>query len=254
MEKQAAFHCVLTVAEGKRLIARAVAALPCVRRALAEGTVVVTKGTTNAYVAEELLGTKIPKGAYVLGRTVPAGSEHKTVFEGKMSEVVFVRGKHVEMPLAEAVENLKRGDVVIKGANALNYAQKTAGLLVGHPSGGTIAAVLGTVYGRGVHLVIPVGLEKQVSEDISDRAGWMMRRPEYIRENMPSLWPIQGEIITELEALSGLTGVEAFQLAAGGICGAEGGIWLGGCGTEEAVANARQLVEDIQGEPLFGCE
>ena len=41
---------VLTVAESKRLIAKGVAALPQVQRAMKEGIVAVAPGTTNGYV------------------------------------------------------------------------------------------------------------------------------------------------------------------------------------------------------------
>ena len=51
----------LTPAESKRLIAMGVAALPEVKRALREGIVIVAVGTTNARVAEELLGRKIDR-------------------------------------------------------------------------------------------------------------------------------------------------------------------------------------------------
>ena len=49
---------VLTVAESKRLIAKGVAGHPDVLTALSRGIVVVCKGTTNAYVVEELLGDR----------------------------------------------------------------------------------------------------------------------------------------------------------------------------------------------------
>ena len=47
---------VVTPAAGKRLIAKGISEHPEVLRALKEGTVVVLAGTTNGYVAEELLG------------------------------------------------------------------------------------------------------------------------------------------------------------------------------------------------------
>ena len=49
---------ILTVAESKRLIGKAVAQMPIVKNALANGMVIVIKGTTDAYVAEELTGKK----------------------------------------------------------------------------------------------------------------------------------------------------------------------------------------------------
>lgn len=52
---QATEMVFLTPAAGKRLIAKAVCALSEVRRALTQQTVVILAGTTNCYVAEEIL-------------------------------------------------------------------------------------------------------------------------------------------------------------------------------------------------------
>ena len=64
-------HSILTVAESKRLIAKAVKEMPIVKNALANGMVIIIKGTTNAYVAEEITGKKIEKAAFVRGRIQP---------------------------------------------------------------------------------------------------------------------------------------------------------------------------------------
>ena len=45
----------LTPAAGKRLIAKALAEHPTVKRALRDGCLVIVAGTTNGYVAEEIL-------------------------------------------------------------------------------------------------------------------------------------------------------------------------------------------------------
>lgn len=252
MAELGTYSFVLTVAEGKRLIAKAVAALPVVQKAMKEGIVAVCKGSTNAYVAEELLGESLPKGSYVLGRGVPATRDTADVFTGNIPEVIFVKGERSALTLADAVAKMQRGDVVIKGANALNYESGIAGLLVGHPSGGTIGVVIGSCFGKGLHLVIPVGLEKEIAEDIQGLADLISAEPEISRTGMPSLWPITGEIVTELEALELLAGVEAHQIGAGGLCGAEGGSWFGVWGTEEELAVVRELVATLQGEPGFG--
>ena len=47
----------LTPAAGKRLIAKAVVAHPVVQTALKSGTVAIIAGTTNGYVAEEILAS-----------------------------------------------------------------------------------------------------------------------------------------------------------------------------------------------------
>lgn len=245
------FCFVLTVAQGKRLIARAVAALPVVQQARNQGLIAVCKGTTNAYVAEELLGQPIAKGAYVLGRILPAGADTGEVFRGELPEVILKDGQPVQMTLHEAVSQMQRGDVVIKGANALNHESGLAGLLVGHPEGGTIGAVIGVVYGKGLHLVLPVGLEKEIAGDILEISALINEDPTVTRPGSPALWPLQGEIVTELEALELLTGCEAYQVGAGGVCGAEGAVWLGVWGSEAQVQVARDLVTDLQGEPAF---
>ncbi len=81
---------VLTVAESKRLIAKGVVALPSVQRALKDGMIAVAKGTTNAYIVEELLGKPIDKPAYTIGVTLPQKMMHTTGFrEQKLPNVVL---------------------------------------------------------------------------------------------------------------------------------------------------------------------
>lgn len=58
---------VLTVSESKRLIAKGVAALPEVKRAMEEGMVVVATGTTNAYVLRNSGGGVSIRGVTVAG-------------------------------------------------------------------------------------------------------------------------------------------------------------------------------------------
>lgn len=58
---------VLPPGAARRLIARGVARLPEVERAREGGLIVVTLGTTNAYVAEELLGKPIERERFCAG-------------------------------------------------------------------------------------------------------------------------------------------------------------------------------------------
>ena len=62
---------VLTVSESKRLIAKGVAGHPDVLAALKDGMVVIAKGTTNAYVVEEITGAEIKRTDYVTGAVLP---------------------------------------------------------------------------------------------------------------------------------------------------------------------------------------
>ena len=46
---------VLTSSESKRLIGKAVASMEVVKETLKSGLIIIIKGTTNSYVAEEIL-------------------------------------------------------------------------------------------------------------------------------------------------------------------------------------------------------
>ncbi|MHB0859564.1 MAG: hypothetical protein ACYC5M_18605 [Anaerolineae bacterium] len=239
---------VLTVSEGKRLIAKGVAALGVVQEKMQQGVIVVTSGTTNGYVYEELLGCQVDKRAYLAGRTTPAKGPASWEVAA-LPDLVLVDGKpDPSLDRFTALEKMKQGDVYIKGANALNYAVGLAGITIGHPTGGTIGGSLGSIIGKKLHLLIPVGLEKEVPFDLQT-AGDLLAEPDERIGHVHSLFPVSGHIFTELEALATLYGVEAYPVAAGGIAGAEGGLRL--LLTGEA-ADVRQAVADvatIQGEP-----
>lgn len=242
----------LTVAESKRLIARGIAADPRVQAAMDEGMVAVCKGTTNAYVVEELLGRDIEKGKYVLGHVVPqSNKEAEKAFSGSIPEVVFRRGEPVEgLSLADAVKEMTVGDVVLKGANLLDYQNSQAGVLIGHPEGGTMGTIMGAVYGKGLFLIIPVGLEKQVASPLSLLTA-AAQPVTCAMSDLPRVWMLDGTVFTEIEALRCLTGVEALQISAGGVCGAEGAVQLAIVGPMDDVDDAKALVEQVQGEPSF---
>lgn len=242
---------VLTVAQGKRLIARAMPHVDIVRRALLRGTVVVCKGSTTAYIAEELLGRPIRKGGFILGRVLPQSFQAPDgLWGGAMPEAVFRHGKHLEgVGLADVLDELSQGDVVMKGANALDYRAGLVGHLIGHPTGGTLGTILGSIHGKGAHLVVPVGLEKLVAGDLTTAA----RRLEetHADTSMPRLWITGGHIVTEIEALRALAQVEAVHVGAGGLCGAEGAVWLRVFGDNDQLERALAVVKDLRDEPSY---
>ena len=244
-------QAVLTVAESKRLIARAVVQMPIVKRALTSGLVIVSRGTTDTYVAEEILGKPVARFAYVTGRTLPEKGGKPVPKTESLPDIVLRNGKLVEgMDLKAAVQQLKAGDVVVKGGNALNYEKKIAGVCIGSQDGGTSGIVLPWVVGRKAHLVIPIGLEKNIAGDVVE-VQRQMRSPIESLNVIPSMFLLTGEIVTEIEALDILAGVPAFQATAGGVGGAEGSVRLIMRGPREAVKKALALVQSIQGEPPF---
>jgi len=235
---------------GKRLIARAVAQMPEVRDALTEGTVVIGRGITNTYVAEEILETEIGKGEYVAGRTLPPGIPWDKLGGNSFADIVIKDGELVAgVTTIEAAKSMKKGDVYLKGGNALNYARQQVGVLVGHPEGGTIGGVYGTLISRKVHLIIPIGLEKLVSDDIEALSRLSRDVDTHPQHPVLSLFPITGTIVTEIEALRILCDVHAHLLSAGGVAGAEGAIWLLLEGEKEELDNAIALCDALKDEP-----
>ena len=241
----------LTVSESKRLIAEAVAKMPIVKKALKSGIVIITRGTTNTYVAEEILDRSIERGAFVTGKIYPRKGGKKLNPSTKLSEIILVNGEIVKkLSYSEAVKKLKAGDVVIKGANALDYKNKTAGVYVGSSTGGTTGKFLPYVVASKAYLIIPIGLEKLIAGDVIELSK-KMRSPMKSINKVPSMFLLTGEVVTEIEALKILTGVSAFQAGAGGIGGAEGGVKLILRGSKDQLDKALNIVEGIYGEPPF---
>ena len=243
---------VLTVSESKRLVAKGIAEYQPVIEALNSGWVSVAKGSTNAYVVEELTGKKMDKKQYMTGSTVPAGRKGQLGFSADLPDLVLHKGQPVEgVSSTEALKEMGPGDVFLKGANALNYEEGLAGLLIGHPTGGTIGAAIGTLTARRVRLIIPIGLEKQVPYNLID-ASYLLGPSEDERpKNFPALWPLYGDVFTEVEAFRELFDVEAYPVAAGGLAGCEGALRFCLHGDKRAVSDALKAIEEVQGEPPF---
>jgi hypothetical protein len=240
---------VLTVAESKRLIAKGVAALPEVMQAMEERTVVVATGTTNAYVLEELWGKKIDKRAYRSGITTPVEPEKDSKPQPeKIADKVFIKGKVAdEYDRITIGPHLNKGDIYIKGANVVNFEDDVAGILIGGKDGATIGNTIGHIIGKQVNLIIPIGLEKLTYEDINE-LHLLASEEDY---EGPRMWPVVGTIITEIEAIGILTGVDAYLYSAGGIAGAEGAVRLLIEGTEEEIKDTLELIASIKGEPRY---
>jgi len=241
---------VLTVSESKRLIAKGVARTPIVTEAVKDGMIIIAKGSTNTYVAEELTGRDIAAGSYLLGRRYPVKGGDRPKPAESMKEIVLVKGKESKMSIEEAVRLLKPGDVVIKGANALNYNDNLAAVIVGSSDAGTTGKIMPYVTGCKAHLLIPVGLEKQTCGRVAETAT-MMREPVTSLNHIPSMFLLNGVIFTEIEAIKTFGDVSVFQAAAGGIGGAEGAVWLVVRGAKCEVRKVLDAVEKIQGEPPF---
>ena len=248
----------ITPAAGKRLIGKAMSMHPIIKNVLVNGTLVITAGTTNGYIAEEILKSigvaeRFSKRRFFRGITLPHSKP--TTKTGRLpdesefkGDVVIVRGKLQEnLTIFDMVNKLKEGDVILKGANALDLAQKKAAILIGDPKAGTIGVALQAVAGRRVRLILPVGLEKRITGDL-DGLALKLNAPG---SQGPRFLPVPGQVFTEIDAISLLAGAEAELVAGGGVCGAEGGIWLAVYGEPEQVEAAEIIMKSIRAEPSF---
>jgi hypothetical protein len=98
-----------------------------------------------------------------------------------------------------------------------------------------------------VRLILPVGLEKRISGDLDDLAGKL----NVPGTRGPRLLPVPGHVFTEIDAIALLTGAVAELAAGGGVCGAEGSVWLAVSGEPEQEEAAENLLRSLSHEPPF---
>lgn len=249
---------MLTPAAGKRLIGKGMVAHPAIRLALKKGTIVIVAGSTNGYVAEEILSyagqlSNFSRRRFFRGISLPP--DYKVTDQGRLPDESGFKGDVVlkdgallqNKAIEEVADGLGESDIIIKGGNALDMVNRRVAVLVGNPTGGTVLVSLKAMIGRRVRLIMPIGLEKRVSADL-DKLARDVNAPG---SKGLRLMPAAGEAFTELDAISLLTGATAELVAAGGVSGAEGSIWLGISGTPDSQMKADKLLKSIAAEPMF---
>lgn len=241
----------LTVAEGKRLIAKGIANHPQVKAKLEKGMVIITSGSTNTYIAEELAGLDAPHGSFMTGNITPQGTPGVNEGLDRVPNIILIDGKKVDMDFEEALKQTAEGDVIFKGGNMLNYEKGQVAVCIGAPDGGTTKRVRGVTGEGKAKLIVPIGLEKQVYGDLNEYEKVAAVKNEQLAYT-PKVWVHQNaEIFTEIEAIKIFAQVNMVPFAAGGLAGREGGISLLVYGKKEEVQKMLDLVASIQGEPVF---
>lgn len=240
----------LTPAAGKQLIALALAQNEALLNAAKEHTVVIVAGTTNSYAAKavlEALGENGFSGQHffrgiVSGQPVPAGLPEMD------GDVVIEKGKWIHgKTIQEVAPTLKAGDMILKGANAVDLKTGEAAVLIGHPSGGTLAGIFEASIGRRVQVLVPVGVEKRVDGPIP-RLCSLCNCPDATGVRLA---PAPGTAYTEVDAIRELTGAQAALIAAGGVCGYEGIAWFQCSGTEEQLEKVKLLWQRVKDTPPY---
>jgi hypothetical protein len=240
---------VFTPAESKRFIAKAVARLPEVERAQADGEIAICHGGTNVYVAEEIFGECTSRDKYLSGLVV---NRILCVTQAEEKPPLLVWRKGVlNAPGATMVETLKdfgAGSVFIKGANAVD-AEGNVGVFVANPAGGTIGWSYGILSARGCHLIVPVGLEKLVPSVREAARSCGQDTLYYCQGIRVGMIPIiNATVVTEIDAFRILFDLRAVHVGGGGMAESQGSVVLVAEGEREKLDRAIALIESIKGE------
>lgn len=248
----------LTPAESKRLIAKGIAAMPEIQKALESGIIVVARGTTNTYVAEELMQTNVENKAVYERKVINKAEYSRGIIthgellvnkrRGTGNDFVLKNGKVWDVRPQEIISQFARNDVFLKGANAVDIRGE-AGVLCAGVDAGTIGYAMMPLIARDANLIVPVGLEKLVPsvEDAMKITG--VYNYKYSTGNPVALVSmVKAKVVTEIQALAILFGVSATMVGAGGIGGSEGSIALVIEGNESGIDKAFGLIESIKGE------
>jgi len=249
---------LITPAAGKRIIAQSMLYIPEIIEALRSKTIVIVAGTTNGYIAEEMLRHVNQSEGFSMqhffrGITLP--SWYKRTESGRLPDESAFRGDVIikggvyekNKTVFDVMNDLQKGDIVIKGANAVNIELQQAAVLIGHPQAGTTGAIMQVVIGKRVQLYIPVGLEKRLHDNINELSQMINAT---ITEGV-RYFPITGNIITELDAIQLVTGAQAKLFAAGGVGGAEGSYWILVSGSKEQIQKMDEWYTAVKNEPNF---
>lgn len=241
----------LTPAESRRLIAKSVVQMPAFKKAWESAYVLLAGGTTNAFIAQELLGREGIEPAQCTVGLSTDGLLCVTHPDSRKSfPNVFFKGEAVEKTLAEALGDFHAETVVVKGANAVDM-QGNVGVVTAGFDGGTIPRVIGPVTSNGLKYITPVGLEKLVpSVPESCRAVGARNIDIPMGADFGMYCLSNTIVVTELEAIKMLFGLSGVLVCCGGVGGNEGAVTLAVDGDEAKVeALIEYLENEIKGEP-----
>jgi len=245
----------LVPSESRRLIAKAVVKMKEVQVAREKAYIILNGGTTNGYIAQELLADNSLEPQRFTAGTNTHRLLCVTDPDKRLSiPIVFHKGERSSKTPLEALQDFHIETIIIKGANAID-PEGNVGIITSGFDGGTFAVTYGTVVSQGLKYIFPVGLEKMVAS-VKEAAAWTGAKTlDYTMGadfGMYCVPPYRGKVVTEIEALRILTGVEARHIASGGVGDSAGAIVLIIQGEDKNVKKAISLIESIKGEPVLG--
>ncbi|MBG0763957.1 MAG: AroM family protein [Tissierellales bacterium] len=245
MEK---IQITFTVEESKKLISLGTIEHELVKKALSSHKVLLKGGTTVSRIAEELIGIPLRISGRIAERGTVAAIEdndepHSVLIEGK-------NYTNIDLCFLDSVKSLNSEDVIISSANLFD-SYGNAAIMAGSEGGGSVGLSLGAWYTEGAKIIIPIGIEKLVPGNINEIIKNTSRKGKSFSYGMAvGLFPLQGELITEIEALNILTGVKSFPVGAGGLGIAQGSVTLEIHGTSEQIKKTVEIVKRIKSQNL----
>jgi hypothetical protein len=255
--------------ESKKLIAKALANMDEMKIALKEGIVVMHPSSSTLFLAEEILG-KIPETeVWMCGAITPRAACGDDAVKVWMTTHPEARGKGgpESFPFSWVIEKgiLSQGetladlfarmgpkDIYVKGVNAIDPQGKVGVLIGNEVEGGTIGKVIAAQKQKKFTIIYPVGLEKLIPVSMQEAVAAARDRLNlsYAMGSRCSLLVCEGKAITELKAISLLTGATAIPIAAGGVDGAEGAVTLVVSGEDNQVKQAIAYIEEVKGAKI----
>lgn len=214
---------VLTDSECKRLIAKGITRHTLVIKTLKVGKIFIGRGSTNAYILEELTDKEFKKAHYVAGQVT---GDKKTLHrlsalksEKRLPEV-FLENGDVKNITEGTLQIFTPNDLIIKGGNVLGL-DGIAGIYAAHPEGGTVGRIIPVATARGIPVIIPISLNKLVTEDVWELAqvmGNQTIKKEFTMGLPIGIIPLVGDVFTEIDALFLLyPDLDVYHMGAGGV-------------------------------------
>jgi hypothetical protein len=256
---------VLTTAESKKLIAKAVARLEFVEQAAKNGIVALHPSSSTYFIVEEITGSKPKTNYWVCGVVTPRGmcvemamvlgsgltpKEESTNPGDLQGTWVIEKGQFGgQEKLSSLLYRMTSSDVYVKGVNALDR-EGNVGILFGLE--GSMGYIQAARKKRNFTIIYPAGLEKLIPLSVKDAAREAKLTRYESGMGMPvGLFPCPaGVIVTEVHAIEILSGATAIPIASGGLGGAEGAITLVLKGKTDEVKKALSFIEQSKGAKL----
>lgn len=245
----------LTSAESRRLIAKAVVFMPEFQAAWKNAYVLLAGGTTNAFLAQEILDKdkeEIEPGRCTFGISTDGllcvtNPDSRHPFPN-----VFYQGQAVDKTFAEALADFHAETIVVKGANAVD-TKGFVGVITAGFDGGTIPRIIGPVTSKGLKMITPVGLEKLVPSVPAAAKAIGASHIDISIGADPGMYCLSNTtVVTEIEAIRILFNGDVTLVCCGGVGGNEGAVTLAVDGEEKSICALVEFLEaEVKGEPAI---